>query len=121
MAATASVKLVATLDGLNKPVEFPIFWSTTTTPTKYVMGRQVQATADTEEALDVGDLTTVLLAVIECISNDVDIDTSFDTTFSSEITCNEGEAQVFTPTGTIYLKNDDAAESFTVDYLLLGT
>jgi len=119
MAATAQVKLVVTLDGLNKPVEFPISWSTTTTPTKYVMGRQV-TTADTAEALEMGDLATALLVVIECITNDVDIDCNYSSSFSADITCNEGEAQVFTPAGTVYVKNNDAAEASTFDYLVIG-
>jgi hypothetical protein len=121
MAADAKVKIVVELDGLNKPVEFPINFSTTTTPTKYVMGRQVQATADTDEVLETGDLSTVLLAVVECISNDVDLDCNYSSSFSEDITINEGEAAIFQPSGTIRLKNDDAGEAVTVDYLLIGT
>ncbi len=120
MAATATVNLIIELDGLNDNIKFPIKFSTTTTPTKYVKGRQA-TTADTAEALEVGDLTTVLLAVVECITNDVDIDTSYVSSFNAEITVNEGEATVFMPSGTIWIKNDDAGEVSTVDYLLIGT
>lgn len=121
MSATANARLVVTLQGLSKTIEFPVGWATTVTPTKYYYGRQVQATADTEEVLEMGNVTTPLLVIVSCVTNDVDIDTSFDTTFSGEITVNEGECAVFRPTGTVYLKNDDAGESCTVDVLIIGT
>ncbi len=121
MSATASSKLITLLQGLGKTIEFPVGWSTTTTPTKYYYGRQIQATADTEEALEMGNVTTPLLVVISCVTNDVDIDTSFNTTFSAELTINEGECAVFSPTGTVYLKNDDAGEASTLDILVIGT
>jgi hypothetical protein len=121
MTASASAKLVVELDGLNKPVSLPVSWETTTTPTKYVRMRQVQATADTAEALDIGDVSTPDLIVIECIANDVDIDCNYSASFSADITVNEGEAAVFKPAGTVYIKNNDASEASTVEYLVVGT
>lgn len=121
MTASASVKMVVELDGLNKPVSYPIGWSTTTTPTKYVRMRQVQAAADTAEALDIGDITTPDLIVLECISNDVDIDCNYSASFSADITVNEGEAAAFKPAGTTYIKNNDAGEAVTIEYLVIGT
>ena len=121
MAAELKTSVISQLTGLGKVFEFVETFTTTTTPTRKYYGYQVQATADTEEALDLGDITTPELIVIKCVSNDVDIDTSFSVTFAAEITVNEGEVAVFKPTGTVYLKNDDAAESFTVEILIVGT
>jgi len=120
MAATCSARLIVTLDGLGKTIEFPVGWSTTTTPTKYTYLRQTQEVADTAEALDIGDITTPLLVVVSCITNDVDIDTSYSASFNAELKVNEGECAVFVPEGTIYIKNDDAAEASTIDVLIIG-
>jgi hypothetical protein len=121
MAATATARLVVTLEGLAKTIEFPVGWSTTSTPTKYYYGRQVQAVADTAEALEMGNITTPLLVVISCVTNDVDIDTSYSASFNAEQTVNEGECAVFCPAGTVYIKNDDASETSTIDVLVIGT
>ena len=121
MAAIATARLVVELDGLLKPVSFPVGWATTTTPTKYIQARQVMGVADTAEALDIGDITTPLLVVLTCVTNDVDIDCNYSSSFSADITVNEGEAAVFMPAGTTWIKNNDAAEVSTIEYLVLGT
>lgn len=121
MAATFDVSIIAELMGLDKDINFPEKFAVTTTPTKAMKGYQIQAVADTEEALNLGGITTIELIVIKCVSNDVDIDTSFNTAFSAEITVNEGEVAVFKPTGTVYIKNDDATEVSTVSYVIVGT
>lgn len=121
MAATGNVKAIIELDGLRKTVNFPLEFNTTTTPTTYFMGRQVQAVADTAEALDLGDVATPLLIALVCISNDVDIDCNYSSSFSADITVNEGEGAIFRPAGTVYIKNDDAAEAVTVEYIVIGT
>lgn len=121
MAAVATVRATVELEGLRKTLNFPLEFTTTTTPTTYFMGRQVQATADTEEALDMGDVATPLLIVLYCVSNDVDIDCNYSASFSADITVNEGEGSIFRPAGTVYIKNDDSAEAVTVEYLVIGT
>jgi hypothetical protein len=121
MAAVATVRATIELEGLRKTLNFPIEFTTTTTPTTYFMGRQIQATEDTEEALNIGDVTTPLLIALVCVANDVAIDTSFSSTFSEEITVNEGEAAIFMPKGTVYLKNNNSEELSTVEYVVIGT
>jgi hypothetical protein len=93
----------------------------TATPARIIKHYMVQASADTEEAIVVGDVGTIELVVMKCVANDVDVDTSFDTTFSSEVKIQEGEFAVFKPTGTVYIKNEDAAEQCTIEYWVIGT
>ena len=122
MAAECKVTISAQITGLGQLFEMVDTFTTTTTATRKTYGYQVQAVADTAEALDLGDVTTPELIIIRCIANDVDIDTSYSVSFSAELTVNEGEVAVFKPVGSaVYLKNDDAAESFTVEYIVVGT
>ena len=121
MTASNTISLSAELTGLGFDERFAKSFSTTTTITAKQHTYQVQATADTAEALEIGDVTTPELILIYCVANDVDIDTSFDTSFSAEITVNEGEWAIFKPTGTVYLKNDDSSEQVTVEAFIWGT
>jgi|SRR3990167_2472559 len=121
MAAEVKVTVAAQVTGLGQLFELVDTFTTTTTATRKTYGYQVQAVADTAEALGLGDVTTPELIIIRCVTNDVDIDTSFSVAFSAEITVNEGEVAVFKPTGTVYLKNDDSAEAVTVEYIVVGT
>ena len=121
MAATATAKLVVELDELDQTLRLPWTWDTTTTPTAYYKGRQTQATADTAEALELGTVSTPLLIVVRCVTNDVDIDCNYSSSFSADITVNEGECAVFTPAGTVYIQNDDAGEASVVEVFAVGT
>lgn len=121
MAANFNYRIIGELTGLDQIQTFIDNADVSTTPARHYRQRQVQAVADTEEALGVGDVTTIELILLSCISNDVDIDTSFNASFNAEITVNEGEFAVFKPTGTVYIKNNDAAEVVTVVYLIIGS
>lgn len=122
MAATARTKIQLSVTGLGTELEVPINFTTTTTPTRKVHNRQVQASADTDEALQLGDISTVLLMVIECITNDVDIDLDYVSSFDADLTINEGEAAVIPlPAGVVRIKNNDSGEVSTVDVTLIGT
>ena len=121
MAVENKINIVAVLTGLGMSEEMADTFSTTTTITKKATIYQTQAVADTAEALDLGDVGIVELIIIRCITNDVDIDCNYSESFSADITVNEGEVAVFKPAGTVYLQNDDAAETFTVEALILGT
>ncbi len=69
-----------------------------------------------------GDVGTIELMIIHCISNDVDIDPSYTAaTFRAGIEIQEGEWFVGKPSGSVYFKNNDAAESVTMEYWLIGT
>lgn len=121
MAASCEVTVIGNVSGLDKELIFPEKFTTTTTPTKAFINRQIQAVADTDEALNLGGISTVELIVLKCVTNDVDVDTSYVSSFVAEITVNEGETAVFKPTGTVRIKNDDAAEVSTVQYMVIGS
>ncbi len=120
MAVANTINLHAELTGLGESLLIPLTMSTTTTISAKQHGYQTQAVADTAEALDLGGVTTAHLIILKCISNDVDIDTSFSSSFSAEIKCQEGEFCVFMPEGTVYIKNDDSSEQSVVEYWVFG-
>ena len=94
MAADASVSINFLLTGLGKEVEFAAKFSTTTAPTRSLYHYAVQTTADTEQALELGDVATAQLLIIKCVANDVDLDLDFDSTFNADLTIQEGEVAV---------------------------
>jgi hypothetical protein len=126
MAAECEIKAILEFTGLGKEIFMDERFTTTETPDTAIYQYRVQAAADTEEALDLGDVafTTVDAIWIRCISNDLDIDTSYQAaTFSAEITVNEGEVTIFKPNGTVgelYIKNNDAGEVSTFEYVIVG-
>ncbi len=121
MAAEANVSIIAEVTGLGQLQMIAEKFAITTTPARVHYQYMEQATADSEEALDVGDVGTVHLIILKCIANDVDIDTSYAAaTFSSEIEVQEGEVTVFKPVGTVWIENNDAGEKSTIEYLVIG-
>lgn len=122
MAAEMKISVFAELTGLGDIMRFlPKKYTLENTPTLKLQTRQIQAVADTEEALEVGDITTIHMILMECISKDCEIDTSFSSTFSAEITILEGESQVFKPSGTVYIRNTAAEGAVsTVEYTIVG-
>ena len=122
MAGAATVRIVATITGLDDQVDTHVLSTMSATPTKRAEIVQVQATADTAEALNLGGITTPKLIIIEAVDNAVDIDNSYVASFSAEVKLAEGEATVLgEPGGTVYLKNNVAAETFTVRTVIVGT
>ncbi len=81
---------------------------------------QVQETADTAEALNIGALDDVIGIWIRAIENDIAIDTSYDTSFHTELIVYEGQCQFFVPAGTVYIKNNTSAEKVIFEYLAVG-
>lgn len=120
MAASGSVKVVMQLLGLSQEQSFSDRFTLTNTPTLKVMDYRQQAVADTEEALDVGSLTNIDCIIIKAITNDMTVDPSFDSAYRAGITILEGEFAVFSPAGTVYIKNQDAAEQATYEYFIIG-
>jgi len=122
VAAVGRCKLLATLTGLGKELEFAENFVTTTTPTRVLHHYAIQDTADTDQALELGDIATIQLLVIKCVSNDVDLDLDYVSSFDADLTIQEGECAVIPqPAGIVRFKNNDAAESSTIEYLLIGT
>lgn len=120
MAAEASISIIAELTGLGKIQQFAEKFSTTATPSRVLYQYDIQDTTNTAQALDVGDVGTIELIILKCISNDVDIDTSYVSSFNAEIEVQEGEVTIFKPTGTVYIKNDDTDEVSTFEYIVIG-
>jgi hypothetical protein len=121
MAAKAEVRVGVKLTGLGRIEEFAEKFNTTNTPARKMRNYVVQAVADTAEVLDVGDVGTVELIAINCVANDVDIDTSYNSAFNAELTVQEGEWAIFKPAGTLWFKNNDAGEQSTLEYIVIGT
>lgn len=82
---------------------------------------RVLAEADTAEVLDVGDVSTIDCIILLAIDYDVDIDTSYSSSFSTEITARAGGLPViFEPGGTVYVKNNGSGETPKYVFLVVG-
>ena len=122
MAAEARIKLIVELTGLGQEESFSENFVTTTTPTRALYHYAVQDSADTAQALELGDVGTIQLLAIKCVSNDVDIDLDYSSSFDADLTIQEGECAVIPkPAGTVYFKNNSAGETSTIEYLVVGT
>jgi hypothetical protein len=120
MAATANINIMAELLGLGKDSSFLDRFTLSQTPTAKQQNYKTITAADTEEALDLGGVGTTDLIVIKAIGFDMTIDTSFDTTYSPEITVPAGEVAVFNPVGVVYIKNANAGEAVVYEYFVIG-
>ena len=121
MAVSNSVQLLCILEGLGEVENFADAFSTTTTITYKHHAYDEQTTADTEQALGLGGVTTPHLIIMKCIANDVDVDCNYTAvTFRANNTIQEGEFAVFMPAGTTYIKNNDAGEKSTIEYWVWG-
>jgi len=123
MAALATVNIIAVMEGLGKRQEFSDRADDGTTPTAATYNYRTIAVADTDEALDLGDVAVETLLVIKAISFDVDVDLDFITTFNADFRIKAGEpaAVIPNPSGIIHWKNAGAAEAAKIEYLLVGT
>ena len=122
MAAESVTTIISELSGLGENRVFTDHFVTTTTPTLGAKNRQIQASADANEALNLCGISTVELLCITCITNDVDIDLDFVSAFDADLTINEGESAVIPkPTGVVHIKNNDSSEVSTIDYLIIGS
>lgn len=123
MAATIDVSVIIELLGLGKAPNFIDKATDGTTPDTYVAHMPTLATADAEEALDAGDISTIQVLVIRAIDYDLDVDLDFVSAFDVDLTVKAGEpaAVVPNPAGTIKVKNNGAGETPQYEYLLIGT
>ena len=121
MAAECTLNILGEITGLGKELRIAERFSTTSVPTRVFYQYMVQAVTNTDEAIAVGDVGSIQLIVMKCITNDVDVDTSYSASFSAEIEIQEGEMAIFKPTGTVRIKNDDTGELSTVEYWIIGT
>ena len=122
MAASCNTSIIVEVDDLGENPVFVHKSSVTATPTKPVSIRQIQATADTDEAVNLGGISTVERLSIKCVANDVDVDLNYSSSFSADFTIPEGESITITkPVGTTQIKNNDAAEAVTIDVHIVGS
>lgn len=121
MAAECRIKLIAEFTGLGQEDTFSENFTVTTTPTAFTHQYRIQATTNTAEALDLGDISTAEFVIIKCIANDLGIDTDYVSSFDEDIVCQEGEVVMFKPSGVVYVKNNDTGELSTYEYWVIGT
>ena len=121
MAAEARIKVICEFTGLGQESTFSANFTTTTTPDGFTHQYRTQAVADTEEALDLGDISTVEFIILKCITNDLGIDCDFVSVFDEDIVCQEGEVVMFKPSGTVKVKNNDGTEVSVYEYFIVGT
>ncbi len=122
MAAAYNVTVNLSISGLGKGTEKKNTFQGDTAP-EVTCGteQQMQETADVAEALNIGAVDTILGVWIYAIDNDIAVDTSYVSSFNTELVIPEGEAHYFKPGGTVYIKNNVALEKVTFEYLVLGT
>ncbi len=120
MAASATVNIIAELLGLGKDLDFVDRFTLTNTPTKSHYAYRQQAGVDAAEVLDLGGISTTDLIIIKAITNDMEIDTSFSSSFNAEIVVLEGEIAIFKPSGTVYIDSQDTPEQVTYEYIVIG-
>lgn len=120
MAAECRVKLICELTGLGQEDTISANF-TTTTPTAFTHQYRIQATTNTAEALDLGDIAIVEFVIIKCISNDLGVDCDYVSSFDEDINCQEGETVMFKPSGVVYVQNNDTGELSTYEYWVIGT
>lgn len=123
MAVSFSLEFYAKLSGLRDQDDVIAGFGTEASTLTASSGVQYRtlATADTEETLDLGDVTTVDQIVLQAIDYDVAIDTSFNAAFSSEIIARAGGLPVvFEPSGTVKVKNNTVSETPKYCYIVVG-
>ena len=122
MAASVDVSCHIKLTGLGIEINLQHLFNTASTPDAQTTQRRTLATADTAEALALGDVSTTELLYIRAVTNDLDVDLDFVSSFDADFTLNAGEfAIVPTPAGTVYVKNSDAGETPVYEYCIIGT
>ena len=125
MAVAVDVSVIAEVSGLGEGLVFAEKFAVTGTVIKAVSNRQIQATTNTAEALNLCGISTVELVIIKATSNDLLIDTDCANAgaFSKDQSVAEGECRIIKPDGTddIFIMNEDGSEVCTVDYLIVGS
>ena len=121
MTANALVELALTLTGLGQRHDPTFSFNIGTTPTAVTYNYRVLATTNTAELLDLGDVSTVLGILIKAVDHDLDIDCDFVSSFDADLSIKAGEVNLFTPSGIVYVKNNDTGETPAYEYYVIGT
>lgn len=121
MAAECKINIIAEVTGLGKILNFSELFTVTATITKAASNRQIQASANSDEILNLCGISTVELIIIKATTNDLLIDTDYVSSFDADMIVPEGEARIIKPSGVVHIKNEDTDEACTVDYLIVGS
>ena len=123
MAAEFQVKMMAQLSGLGEQIDFIKSGTDETTPTAGSYMYRTIATANTAEALDLGDVSTVTAIVLYAVDYDVLIDCdcadvgSFDVDQTAKAA---GIPVVITyPAGNVYVQGE-ADQTPKYEFLVIG-
>lgn len=121
MAANFSTKIISELTGLGETVNFIKQGDDETTPTAGAYMYRTITTANTAEALDLGDVNTVTAIVLYAVDYDVDIDLDFDTSFDADQTAKAaGIPVVITyPAGDVYVQGE-TDQTPKYEFLIIG-
>lgn len=123
MAATCTVTALMELTGLGKDSFFSEKGTVQTTPDAATYNYRTIATANTAEALDLGDVSTELLVVIKAVTYDLDVDCDYVDAFNADITVKASgpPAVIPNPAGSVYVKNNGTDEAAVYEYWCIGT
>lgn len=123
MAASFDVSVIAQLTGLGKQLEFAEKGTDETTPTASAQMYRTIAAADTEEALDLGDVSTVTCVILYAVDYDVQIDCDYTSaTFDVDLVAKAAgiPAVIPYPAGSVYVQGESGQTS-KYEYLVIGT
>ena len=123
MAAEFNVKMIAQLAGLGEPINFNKSGTDETTPTAGSYMYRTIAAANTAEALDLGDVSTVTAIILYAIDYDVLIDCDYDdVAFDADLTAKAaGIPVVITyPAGDVYVQGE-TDQTPKYEYIVIGT
>jgi len=122
MAAEFDLRLIAELTGLGEEIKFSKKGTDETTPTAGAYMYRTIATADTAEALGLGDVSTVTGIILYAVDYDVLIDCDFDTAFDADLTAKAGGLPVVItyPAGTVYVQGE-SGQTPKFEYVIWGT
>ena len=122
MAASFDVSIIAELTGLGNDVNFAEKGTDETTPTAGAYMYSTIAAADTAQALDLGDVSTVTCIILYAIDYDVDIDLDYVSSFDADQTAKAGGIPVVItyPAGTVYVKGE-SGQTPKFEYIVIGT
>jgi len=123
MAAEFTVSVLAELTGLGKDQTFTDKGTDGTTPTAGSYMYRTLATANTAEALDLGDVSTVTCVIIRAIDYNLDIDLDYTAaTFNADLTINAGEIAAVIPNPVlVYVNGSETDETPAYEYIVIGT
>lgn len=123
MAATCDVSIIVELLGLGRDQTFINKATDGTTPTVALYHYPTLASANSDEVLDLGDISTVTILAVRAVDYDLDVDLDYVTAFDADFTVKAGEpaAVVPNPAGVIRVKNTTTDETPNYEVLIIGT